>query len=303
MVEITRFPRAPRYVEGIINLRGEIVPVLSLQRLFGWPFQGDVLGMYIIVGDVAGRRIGLIADSVATMCEVAGEQLEAPSGADRLAALLSWVAKLDDGIMFVLDFERVAAVKDNPDFAVSMGSDQGPTAGLQEGLSLPVQAALRERARELRERATPEEIELKLFFTFALGAERYAIDVGNVAKVLPLPHITAVPGTPTHFAGMINHAGDILWVLDIKELLGLSATLPGNDERIVVVDYERIRFGFLVDAAHDVVSFPIKAVRPALAAEKVKDDYVSAEIYWRDDLLAVLDLAVLARAAGESAPA
>jgi len=106
--------------------------------------------------------------------------------------------------------------------------------------------------------------------------------------------LVQVPGTSDHFAGMINYAGDILWMLDLKKLLALPATLAGNDERMVVLDYARAKFGFLADAAYDVVSFPASAMRPALASEeKAKDDYVAGEIYWREELIAILDFSEL----------
>jgi len=292
MVEITRVPRAPQYMEGIIDLRGQIVPVMSLQKLFGWPRPGNVLDMYILVGHDPAKPVGMTVDSVTTLTDINREQLESPSQTDRLATLLSWVAKLDDGLMFILDFDKLAMLKDAPDMADKLA----PQDALEPQAEIPasVQAVLRQRALDLKQSATEDEVELRQFFVSILGSEKYAIDIENVQKVLPVPEVTPVPGSPDHFTGMINHAGDILWVLDLKKLLGLPSSLAGNDERIVVVEYGKAKLGFLADAVCDVADFPTSAIRPALAsAEKMKDDYVTGEIYWQDELTAVLDFGEL----------
>jgi len=292
MVEITKVPRAPQYMEGIIDLRGQIVPVMSLQKLFGWSRPADVLDMYILVGHDPAKPVGMTVDSVTTLTDVNREQLESPSQTDRLAALLSWVAKLDDGIMFILDFDRLNTLKDAPNLAEGLA----PRDGLEPEPETPasVQATLRQRALNLKQSAVEDEVELRQFFVFILGSEKYAIDIENVQKVLPVPELTPVPGSPEHFTGMINHAGDILWVLDLKKLIGLPSSLAGNEERIVVAEYGKAKLGFLADAVCDVADFPTTAIRPALAsAEKMRDDYVTGEIYWQNELTAILDFTEL----------
>ena len=292
MVEITKVPRAPQYMEGIIDLRGQIVPVMSLQKLFGWSRPSNVLDMYILVGHDPAKPMGMTVDSVTTLTDVNREQLESPSQTDQLAALLSWVAKLDDGIMFILDFDKLSGLKDSPEVAEKLAPRDG--ADPQAEIPANVQAVLRQRALDLKQSAAEDEVELRQFFVFILGSEKYAIDIQNVQKVLPVPEVTPVPGSPDHFTGMINHAGDILWVLDLKKLLGLPSSFAGNDERIVVVEYGKAKLGFLADALCDVADFPTSAIRPALAsAEKMKDDYVTGEIYWQDELTAVLDFSEL----------
>ena len=294
MVEITAVPRSPAYMEGIVNLRGQIVPVVSLHKLFGWPLPANVLDMYIVVGESGSKPVGLMVDSVTDLSDVDGELLEGLSETDRLSAILSWVAKLDDGIMFVLDFEKIARLKDASDLAAELAPPHGEGEAAQAGVSSDARATLRQRADALRQGAAEEDVELRQFFSFALGNEKYAIDIRSVQKVLVVPEITRVPGTSDHFAGMINHAGDVLWVLDIKTLLTLPASLAGVDERIVVVEYGKSKFGFLADSMCDVVDFPSSAIRSALAStEKAKDDYVAGEAYWQEELIAILDFSSL----------
>jgi len=289
MVEITQVPCSPEHIEGVIELRGQIVPVVSLHRLFGWPRQGNLLDMYILIGDASSKPVGLTVESMSDLYDVGRDQLEKPDESHHLATLLSCVAKLDDGIVFVLDIEKIGNLGEAPDFKATLAREEKEAE--QKDISSEVHAVLRQRAVALRQAVAEEDIEFKRFVTFALGNEKYAIDGSKVEKVLLVPEIVPVPGTAVHFAGMMNYAGDILWVLDLKKLLGLPTTLAGNDERVVVLNHHGAKFGFLADMVFDVVNAPTSAIRSALAgAEKAKDDYVAEEIYWHDELIAILEL-------------
>src|SRR5262245_47537779 len=77
--EITRVPRAPEFVEGVINLRGRIVPVANLNRRFGFPEQPVTRTTRIVVMDVAGTTIGMVVDAVAEVSRVSVDAIE-PAG-------------------------------------------------------------------------------------------------------------------------------------------------------------------------------------------------------------------------------
>jgi len=106
---------SPDYMEGIINLRGQIVPIVSLHKLFGRPRPKNLLHMYIIIGDANSKPLGLTVDSMTQLYDIDRDQLESPAESEPLAAVLSWVAKLDDGIMFLLDLRHIATLKDAPE--------------------------------------------------------------------------------------------------------------------------------------------------------------------------------------------
>jgi purine-binding chemotaxis protein CheW len=64
---ITPVPRAPAFVEGVVHLRGEVVPVVDVRRRFGLPPSAPTHKTKFLVVHLAGRRIGLVVDEV---CEV-----------------------------------------------------------------------------------------------------------------------------------------------------------------------------------------------------------------------------------------
>ena len=78
---VTPVPRAPSFVEGVIRLRGEVVPIVDVRRRFGLPVGPPGRGTRFVIVHVAGRRLGLVVDEV---CEV----VRLPRGDLRLAPRL-----------------------------------------------------------------------------------------------------------------------------------------------------------------------------------------------------------------------
>ncbi len=96
-------------------------------------------------------------------------------------------------------------------------------AALEESLSVSperLEAVYRERAAALAARQTraagPTGVRV---LVFALGAERYALNFGDVTEVLPFAALTPVPGGPPELLGVMNVRGDIRSVVDLGRLL------------------------------------------------------------------------------------
>ena len=76
MVAVTRLPQAPEFMEGIINLRGRIIPVLDLRKRFGFSSRETQEDTRIMVVDVSGQTVGLIVDAVHEVVRIAGDSIE-----------------------------------------------------------------------------------------------------------------------------------------------------------------------------------------------------------------------------------
>jgi purine-binding chemotaxis protein CheW len=118
MVTITQLPQAPPAIQGIINVRGEIVPVMDLRLRFGLDFQPYRLYTPIILTEFHGQTLGLVVDSVETVMEVPQIDLEAtefiipPELAEALGVFtpnghLSGVSRTANHIILILDAETL----------------------------------------------------------------------------------------------------------------------------------------------------------------------------------------------------
>ncbi len=119
MSAITEIPNAPDFVEGVINLRGNIIPVLDLRkrlRLRGAPARTKRdAGTRILVVDIDEKITGFIVDSVAKVLTVpAGRILPPPDiiVAGVQSQYISGVVHLEDSILVVLDFRRILTVEE-----------------------------------------------------------------------------------------------------------------------------------------------------------------------------------------------
>lgn len=109
MVEITRVPKAPAYVEGVINLRGRIIPVLDLRRRFGLPPVDKSDNSRIMVVLVRQRMVGLIVDEVVEVLRIPKSTIEPPPsfGNSSGAEFTQGIGRIDDRLLIVLDLNRL----------------------------------------------------------------------------------------------------------------------------------------------------------------------------------------------------
>jgi purine-binding chemotaxis protein CheW len=102
---ITSVPRAPEYVEGVINLRGRVIPVINLRTRFGLPGAERGRAARIVVLNVGGQTVGAAVDAVSEVLRIAMASVEPPGAtlAGAAAARLRGIAKLDDRLIILLD--------------------------------------------------------------------------------------------------------------------------------------------------------------------------------------------------------
>src|SRR5690348_1278092 len=76
---VTRVPRAPAFVEGVINLRGKVIPVVDLRRRFGLPMAEHTRSSRIVVVEIGEQVVGVVVDAVSEVLRVNGATVEPPS--------------------------------------------------------------------------------------------------------------------------------------------------------------------------------------------------------------------------------
>ncbi|HOQ49376.1 MAG TPA: chemotaxis protein CheW [Candidatus Kapabacteria bacterium] len=109
MMNITRVPNTPAFVEGIINLRGQVIPVVNLRKRLGFPPKEPDKATRIIVVEIGKRVIGFIVDSVNEVLRISSSITEPPppmvAGID--SEYITAVGKLEDRLLILLDLEKV----------------------------------------------------------------------------------------------------------------------------------------------------------------------------------------------------
>ena len=78
MQAITRVPQSPEFVEGVINLRGKVLPVIDLRLRFGLPAVEVTKGNRIMVITLGGTQVGMIVDGVSEVLSISDGDVEPP---------------------------------------------------------------------------------------------------------------------------------------------------------------------------------------------------------------------------------
>lgn len=108
----TTVPQAPSFVEGVINLRGSVVPVIDLRKRFGLPETEPTKDTRIVVVEMKGLTIGMVVDAVSEVLRISSDQVEPPPpvvvgiGAEFIVG----VAKLEERLIILVDLEKVLSV-------------------------------------------------------------------------------------------------------------------------------------------------------------------------------------------------
>jgi purine-binding chemotaxis protein CheW len=106
-------PKAPRFVAGVVNLRGDIIPVVDLRERFGIPKPQDKKKERIVVTSQGGRTYGLLVDEVRELVDISGDEITQDAGAafGQRPEFISAVARRGDTLVFFLDLERVLSAE------------------------------------------------------------------------------------------------------------------------------------------------------------------------------------------------
>ena len=117
MLTITKIPNAPPFVEGVINLRGKIIPIVDLRKRLGFNSRAYDKSTRIIVVELDGLILGFIVDSVSEVLRVSESTVEPPpsimGGIE--SDYIEGVGKLDNRLLILLELGKVFATKDRKD--------------------------------------------------------------------------------------------------------------------------------------------------------------------------------------------
>ncbi|MGD8778035.1 MAG: chemotaxis protein CheW [Ignavibacteria bacterium] len=114
IMEITQVPNSPDYVEGIVNLRGKIIPVISLRKRLNIEKKEYDNKTRIIVVELKEKVIGFIVDEVNEVLRISKDITEPPP--DMVAGInsdfITAVGKLDDRLLILLDLEKILTTEE-----------------------------------------------------------------------------------------------------------------------------------------------------------------------------------------------
>jgi len=270
--EVVRVPLAPATLDGLANLRGKVLPIISLRRMFGFAEQAHDDATRAVVVDV-GQPLGFVVDRVVSVVGVEPEQIE-DVGAIRSTVdtdLLSGLIKGVGGhaMIMVLDFEKLIAREFAHIAAIAK------TAGRTGALSVSA-------ADEEEDEKASDELQL---VSFNVAEQEYAIDIEDVQEIVQVPDtIIHVPHAESHVIGVMTLRSRLLPLVSLRRMFGLPDQPLDEKSRIVVLALGSSSVGVAVDGVSEVLRVA-KTFVDAMPALLAKDGDMSdiSEICRLDD--------------------
>ncbi len=115
MVEITHVPNAQQFLEGVINLRGKVIPVVNLRKKFGLSAKENDEQSRIMILDIKGITTGLMVDAVSEVLRISSDIVEAPPPMTTgiSTEFLSGIAKLENRLIILIDIDKLLSKSEN----------------------------------------------------------------------------------------------------------------------------------------------------------------------------------------------
>ncbi len=120
----TKVPGTPGFVEGIINLRGQIIPIIDLKKKFNMGVAETNSDARSVVVEVEGQTVGIIVDEVSEVLRLPVEGIEPPPGliGSISEEFITGVGKYDGRLLILLDMDRILNDAEKADLAMSMSA-------------------------------------------------------------------------------------------------------------------------------------------------------------------------------------
>jgi purine-binding chemotaxis protein CheW len=287
---VSLIPNADRRVLGVIDLRGGLLPLVSLRRVFGLAQeQVDESSRVVVVplqetGSERRVQVGLVMDTVREVLRVPLDVVDdLPSFVGgSVATEVESVCRLDDG-------ERLVSVLS----AQRLFSD----AGLQALVETYDEDDAQEKEESMDEQPTDEWTDTdEQLVVFRIAGEEYCLSVDAVQEIIRVPDaLIHVPKALAFVEGLVNLRGSVLPVIDLRARLGLVRCERDDLQRIVVVILEGVRTGFIVDSVVEVLRLERGSLEQAPELSEEQAHLVSevANLVDVERMLLVLDHAHL----------
>ncbi len=114
MSQVTPLPQSAHYIEGVINLRGEVIPVVDLRKRFELPLGERDGQTRIIIVEIQESNVGLIVDSVTEVLRFSSSAIQPPPArvAGTRTDLIEGVGKVADRLLIVLNLEKILTTEE-----------------------------------------------------------------------------------------------------------------------------------------------------------------------------------------------
>jgi purine-binding chemotaxis protein CheW len=244
--EIVKVPKSPPSLMGLANLRGKVLPIINLRKVFELPEKNIDEASRAIVVDL-GQTLGFLVDNVSSVINAEETKIETCSEiksivkSDFLKGVIKDIAKFK--MVMILDIEKV----------------------IEKEFSEIIQCSSKEYEVISKEQSSEEEIlaDERQLVSFTVASEEYAIPIENIQEIVQIPErITKVPNSEQSIIGIMNLRDKILPLASLRKLFGFPEEKLTEQSRIVVLSMGSLSVGIVVDSVREVLRVSESLIEP-----------------------------------------
>ncbi|MGB3311890.1 MAG: chemotaxis protein CheW [Nodosilinea sp.] len=295
-------PESGPEVAGVLNLRGQLLPVLNLRACLAADYKPNTLSQAVILVKCGGQQLGLVVDDIQNVEAIAttdiSTDLDTPYIGNRDHPLTAGLARFADTIVTLLNPETlVRGYGANPQASpvgagVEVGGDKGGGDTFLAQFSPADRRVLLDRAAGLGQISKDESFAgLAALAVVSLEGERYALGLESVHEFTEVPQVTPIPCCPPHIVGNMNLRGEILTLVDVRRFLNLTPAGDQTPQKAVVMRLGSLVAGVVVDDVFDVVYVhPADIATIPTAIHSSDNEYLKGIARYDDAMMSLLDL-------------
>ncbi|MBX9835014.1 MAG: chemotaxis protein CheW [Burkholderiaceae bacterium] len=237
---VVRVPLAPPTLDGLSNLRGKVLPIVSLRRVFGFEERTHDDSTRALVIDF-GQPLGFVVDKVSSVVGVDASKIEGVSAIQGTVntELLSGIIKDVGGhaMIMVLDFAKLIAQEFSDIVAVAKGAS--------------LSASMAASQADHEDDKVSDELQL---VSFDVAGQEYAITIEDVQEIVQVPEtIVHVPHSESHVLGVMTLRNRLLPLVSLRRMFALPPQAADEHSRIVVVSLGAASVGIVMDNVNEVL--------------------------------------------------
>ncbi|NJO94745.1 MAG: chemotaxis protein CheW [Pleurocapsa sp. CRU_1_2] len=323
--ELTPILEAPPGIVGVIDVRGQILPVMDLNLRFGQQTNNYSLTTQVIVIEQGEQNLGIIVEEVSQVRDLSVRDTPNQPVADHHShPFIAGVVRSENDILVIINLANLIKSVFKPNYGARqnyleqpfpvrllpsdypqqatpsqqliIGGEQIKSSSLANSstqLTSEALEILRERANRLRQidEVRQNADNVKNLAIIVLNQELFSVDLENVREFTNLEQVVPVPCCPPHIIGNMNLRGEILTLIDICQILNLPPINLGTISQLIVVEVDDLRVGLAIEKVRDTISVNVGEIDLVPAASySTNKKYFQGTLSYQKNTISILNI-------------
>jgi len=247
---ITPVPLTKSHVAGLINLRGDVIPVLNLREKYRIESYIKSEDARIIIIEKNNVKIGMLVDKVLNISSIDQSQVNEckVTTLEEVKAVIK--QKEEDKLITFIDTDKI----------------------LEENLELSVFQKINiESSISETDETEQKVLKQERYILVQIDGQNYALNIANIQEIIRFSDFSTVPSESDDVLGIINLRNEIIPIINIQKLLKAESKEIDDETKIMIAYNSGFKFGFIVDKILSVISVNEYEIKPLPTIANYKD--------------------------------